>query len=261
MMTSKKSISRRQILGAYVAGTGFAAVSAGGTPSSVAATNDDLVMHSFSQLRARAEARRLAGGEALAATETALIIVDMMNLFCDPVWMSGGSPDEERRLKGVFARIVPNIQETLQAFRRVNALVVHVTNAKWTREGREVVPYQRRRDYGLFDSERMSVIDALKPVAGEIQIRKVTSSAFTATGLDFLLRNAGIRNVVLCGQYGNACVFYSLIQSRELGFDSYWLEDAMLYGNASSRLIFEPLIGAKWARLVTTQTVVGAVQS
>lgn len=132
-------------------------------------------------------------------------------------------------------------------------------NAKWTEEGREVVRYQRGRDYDLFDTNQMSVIDALKPQPGELQIRKVTSSAFTATGLEFMLRNAAIDNVVLTGQYGSACVFYSLIQSREFGFNNYWVDDAILYDGDGAKSIFRPLVGAYWARLSSSRQLVRAL--
>ena len=259
-MSLPPSLNRRDLLYASAACGGMAAVPQGGNLLG-AATEDAVIGRALEQFRAAADRRRLVDGERLAKKETALIIVDMINLFCDPKWMSGGNPDSERRLRSEFSRIIPNLQRTLEAFREADALIVHVMNAKWTDEGREVVPYQRGRDYDRFDTTKMSVIDALKPLSGEIQIRKVTSSAFTATGLDFLLRNAGIKNVVLSGQYGNACVFYSLIQSREFGFDNYWLEDGLLYGNEASQLIFEPLVGAYWARLAATQTVIRALDS
>lgn len=223
-------------------------------PNSPGPTADEAIH----QLEAAAGQRSLKG-DFLPPAKTALVIIDMMNLFCDVKWMSGGSAESEDWLRGEFARIIPNLQLALEAFRKAGALVVHVVNAKWTREAREVVPYQRGRDYGLFDTERMSVIEPLKPQEGEILIRKVTSSAFTATGLDFMLRNAGIENVVLAGQYGSACVFYSLIQSREFGFQNYWLDDAILYGGASAKVLFRPLVGAYWARLATTGQIVRAI--
>ncbi len=203
--------------------------------------------------------KRLESGEALPPDRTALIIIDMMNRFCDPKWLSGGNPERAREIAGLLDRIVPNLQMTLEAFRKAGGLIVHVVNAKWTQEGREVVSYQRGRDYDLFDTEAMSVIDALAPRPGEIVVRKVASSAFTGTGLDFLLRNAGIENVVLSGQYGSACVFYSLIQSREFRFRNIWLEDGILYGSEASKPLFLTLVGHMWARLATTQEVVKAL--
>ncbi len=205
--------------------------------------------------------KRMDRGEVLAPETTALVIVDMMNLFCDAKWLSGGNMEKEKWFVAELGTIIPNIQMVLEAFRKVDALVIHVVNAKWTRDGREVVPYQRGRDYDLFDTPKMSVIEPLMPRPGEIVIRKVASSAFTGTGLEFLLRNAEVTDVVLCGQYGDGCVFYTLIQSREFGFTNYWLEDAILYSSEIDKVLFTPLVGMKWARLARvkdTATALGA---
>jgi nicotinamidase-related amidase len=183
-----------------------------------------------------------------------------MNRFCDPHWLGGGDEASGQYFAGEFEKAIPRIRAVLQAFRDAGALVVHVVNAKWTVEGREVVPYARGRDYDLFDTHAMSVIDELAPIPGEIMIRKVASSAFTATGLDFLLHNAGIENVVITGQYGNACCFYSLIHSREAGFSNFWVVDALVYGGDLYKNIIAPLVGAMWAKLTTSEQIAGALQ-
>jgi nicotinamidase-related amidase len=199
--------------------------------------------------------RRLGRDEALPPARTALIVVDMMRRFCDPRWLAGGDAARERWYAAELDRIIPNLTRLLDGFRQAGALVVHVVNARWTTDGRDVVPYQRGRDYDLFDTAAMSVIDALAPRPGEIVIRKVASSAFTGTGLDFLLRNAGVERLVLSGQYGNACVFYTLIQGRELGFHNYWAEDAILYGSAVHQALFAALVGANWATLASVEDI------
>ena len=105
----------------------------------------------------------------------------------------------------------------------------------------------------------MSVIPELTPVPGEIVIRKVASSAFMGTGLDYMLRNAAIEHVAIAGQYGNACCFYSLIHSRETGFDNVWLEDGLIYGTETYKHLFQAIVGANWARLATCGEVARAV--
>ena len=197
--------------------------------------------------------KRISPGEVLTPSRSALIIVDMMNRFCDPEWQSDNDPKRAAWLNVELRDAIPGIRKALDGFRKANGLVVHVVNARWTTDGREVVRYQRGRDYELFDSEAMSVIDELAPIPGEVIVRKVASSAFTGTGLDFLLNNAGIENVVLCGQWGNACVFYSLIQSREFGFNNYWLEDGILYSSETFKQLFPALVGSSWARLAVAE--------
>lgn len=226
--------------------------------STEAAPADPSTMIDLSVFRTK----RLGERETLPPDKTALIIVDMMNRFCDPQWMSHGSEERARWVAAELAVIIPNIRKVLDAFRKAGGLVVHVVNARWTKDGREVVKYQRGRDYDYFDSHAMSVIEELRPQRGEIVVRKVTSSAFTGTGLDFMLNNAGIENVVLSGQYGSACVFYTLIQSREFGFSNVWLEDGLLYGGGEPyKRVFQALVGTMWAKLASTPEVVRAISS
>lgn len=205
--------------------------------------------------------RRIDPIQALPGDRTALIIVDMMVRFCDPDWLSKGNAARCAWFASELDRVIPRIGRTLKVARSSGALVVHVVNAKWTRDGRDAVPYSRGRDYDLFDTEPMSVIEPLAPRAGEVMIRKVGSSPFTGTGLEFILRNAGIEHVVLCGQYGNACVFYALIQSRELGFDNFWLEDGILYSSEMNAHLFPALVGSSWAALASSDEISGAMFS
>jgi len=203
--------------------------------------------------------RRIDPARRLAPDRTALLIIDMMNRFCDAAWLAGGNAQRAEWFQEELARIIPNVQACLEAFREAGGLVVHVVNAKWTDGAKEAVPYQRGRDYDLFDTDAMSVIDQLAPRPGEIIVRKVASSAFTGTGLEFLLRNADIENIVLSGQYGDACVFYSLIQSREFGFENLWLEDGLLYSSAESAALFPGLVGSRWATLASAREVSSAL--
>ena len=203
--------------------------------------------------------KTIKAGTILDASKSALVIVDMMNRFCDAKWLAHGDEQKEQWFEDGLDQIIPNLQIVLEDFRACRGLVVHVVNAKWTESGRDVVPYQRGRDYDHFDSQPMSVIGPLEPRPGEVVIRKVASSAFTGTGLEFILRNAGIETVVLGGQYGGACVFYTLIQSRELGFENYWVGDAILYGSEKNQAIIQALVGSQWATLASTREVVHAL--
>ncbi len=208
---------------------------------------------------AQFKTNHLANDAVLPPEKTALIIVDMMRRFCDPAWLSGGNTESERWFTSKLQTVIPNLRAILDAFRAAGGLVVHVVNAKWTAAAREAVPYQRGREYDYFDSHAMSVVDELAPQRDEIIVRKLTSSAFTGTGLDYMLNNAGIRNVVLTGQYGGACVFYSLIQSREYGFTNYWPTDAILHASALDQAMITPLVGTRWATLATAAQISQAV--
>ena len=215
---------------------------------------------------------RLADSERFHADRTALIIIDMNNHFCDPqAWAEDdmqfnlpepyGSEERVRYFSQELERIIPNIQTALSTFRSAGALIVHVTMGKWTVDARDMVGYMHGRNYDFFDSPATSIIKALQPIAGEIQIRKSASSAFTGTGLEFMLRNAGIERVVLCGQLGNGCVLYTLIQSREYGFQNYWVNDAIHYQGQPFADLVPMLVGSRWAKLVETRQLAAALKS
>ena len=213
----------------------------------------------------------LPDAERLPADKTALLIIDMNNHFCDAQAWAGDDmqfnlPEPygpEQRVKYFsqeLERVIPNIQTALSTFRSAGALIVHVTMGKWTADARDMVQYMHGRNYDYFDSPATSIIEPLQPVAGEIQIRKPTSSAFTGTGLEYMLRNAGIEHVVLCGQLGNGCVLYTLIQSREFGFQNYWVNDAILYQGEPFADMLPPLIGSRWAKLAETRQLAVALK-
>ncbi len=200
--------------------------------------------------------QRIAKDETLEPEKTALIIIDMMNRFCNPVWLAQGDHERAEWFARELDYVIPNVTDALRIFREAGALVVHAVCARWTLDKRDAPLHMRERDYDLFDTPGMSVIDQLAPQPGEILIRKTSGSVFTGTGLEYLLHQASIENVVLCGQYGSACVFYSLIQSREFGFQQrVWLEDCILYGNETSKHLFPALVGQHWAKLATRKEV------
>jgi nicotinamidase-related amidase len=51
-------------------------------------------------------------------------------------------------------------------------------------------------------------------------------SAFTGSGLDALLRNASVTDVVLCGVITNACVLLSALEAWDLGYSVSIVDDA-----------------------------------
>ncbi len=204
--------------------------------------------------------QRIAEDEVLEPEKTALIIIDMMNRFCNPVWLAQGNHQKAEWFARELSYVIPNVTDALHMFRAAGALVVHAVCARWTLDKRDAPLHMRERDYDLFDTPAMSVIDQLAPLPGELLVRKTTGSVFTGTGLEYLLHNAGIENLVLCGQYGSACVFYSLIQSREFGFKKrFWLEDCILYGNETSKHLFPALVGQHWAILSNRDEVARAL--
>lgn len=183
--------------------------------------------------------------------KTALLIIDMINSFCPP--QADDSPEWVRHLWG---RVVPAAQALLEAARERGVRVVHVQQGRWTGDGHDLVPYMWGRPYGTFDSEEMAIIPQLAPAPGEIVIQKVGSSAFTTTGLDRILRHLGVEYLVLTGQWSTACVFYTLIGGRELGYGNVIVSDASLAPSEEMHELFLSLIGAQWGLVRSAADVI-----
>jgi len=100
-------------------------------------------------------------------------------------------------------------------------------------------------------------IDGMAPVAGEdICLPKTSCSVFQSTNLDYILRNLGTEQLVVCGQLTDQCVESAVRDAADLGYLVTVVEDAC---GANSESDHEKgLYGMKgFARKVTTEQVLG----
>nr|WP_272888489.1 isochorismatase family cysteine hydrolase [Stutzerimonas stutzeri] len=167
---------------------------------------------------------------------TALLVIDMQRDFCAP----GGYADQAGLdIERLRAPIEP-IRQLLVAARRCGLFIAH------TREGHRAdlsdLPETKRRraqasgapigtpgpmgrlmvrgEYGN------DLIDELQPEPGEPVIDKPGYSAFAHTDLELLLRNRGIRQLILTGVTTEVCVSSTLRHAVDLGFSCLTVADA-----------------------------------
>ena len=149
--------------------------------------------------------------DSLDPGETALVVIDMQNFFCAP-----GAPAEVAAAR----EVVPAINRLATETRQLGGLVIWVT---WVMNGSETTSdWQAFLDHFLGDPEKIAVAkEMLKPGGhgtkvwqdlqvepGDVYVPKNRYSAFIngASGLERLLRSAGIRNLLLAGTKTNVCV-------------------------------------------------------
>ncbi|MEM7661210.1 MAG: pyrimidine utilization protein B [Pseudomonadota bacterium] len=175
----------------------------------------------------------------LAASETALIVIDMQNAYATP----GGYVDLAGFDISGAASVIGRIGETLQAARAAGIPIVFLQNGwdpDYVEAGTSKSPnwhksnalktMRKRPDLhgqllarGGWDYE---IVDALKPQPGDIRVAKPRYSAFFNTPLDSLLRSRGIRNLVFVGIATNVCVESTLRDGFHLEYFCTMLEDA-----------------------------------
>jgi ureidoacrylate peracid hydrolase len=140
-------------------------------------------------------------------SHTALLVIDVQNDFC----ASGGFFD---RMGGDIVRIqamIPRLQQFLTEARETRVPVIFIAagygeeylsstdRERYLRVYGRVVPVCRPGTWGAEFYE-------VAPRGGEPVIVKRRYSAFHGTDLDVLLRNRGIRTLVLVGVATNVCV-------------------------------------------------------
>lgn len=158
--------------------------------------------------------------------ESAMLFIDVQN-FC--VRRDGGEfkhvseADIAGKYRYFFDRLktvaVPNMQRLQAAFRAKGIEVLYTTIENLTKDGRD-----RSLDYKIsgFNVPKGSwdgkVIEEIVPGDDEIVLPKSSSSVFISTHIDYLLRNLGVRQLVLCGLVTDQCVESAVRDACDLGY-------------------------------------------
>lgn len=162
--------------------------------------------------------------EALvASTTTALIVLDAENRF----FFTERGGDEL-----AAAAILPNLERVVAAARAADVLRIMVTVSPDPKAQTE--PWERRRRYLSADvAKRLdnspwgrSIVDPIQPRDGEIEVKKLRTSAFFGTPLESYLRKHGVQTVILAGVASNGAVIATTTDAVSRDFYCFVLGDA-----------------------------------
>ncbi|MFK7859746.1 MAG: isochorismatase family cysteine hydrolase [Granulosicoccus sp.] len=172
----------------------------------------------------------------LKPNEAALLLIDVQNFSAHRNGAEFKNLDAgtfEKKFGWYFDqldnRVIPNMQSLLSTCRSAGIEVLHTTIESLTLDGRE-----RSLDYKItgFNVPKGSwdgkVIDELTPLEDEIWLPKGSSSVFVSTHIDYLLRNLGIRQLVICGLITDQCVESAIRDACDLGYLVTQVTDACL---------------------------------
>ncbi len=126
-----------------------------------------------------------------ADKKKAIIVIDMLEDF-----VYGALKNERAK------RIIPNIAKLLSYARQQGWLIVYSNDAHFPKDPEERVWGK----HALAGSEGAKVIRELSPQKGDFVLPKRTYSAFHETGLDLLLRQNNIQELIITGQHTHICV-------------------------------------------------------
>jgi len=170
----------------------------------------------------------------LEPASAALVIIDMQRDFLEPGGFGAALGNDVSLLR----RTIAPTRRLLESARAAGMFVVH------TREGHrpdlaDLPPAKAVRGrfpVGIGDRGPMGrilvrgedghdIIPELAPLPGEPVVDKPGKGAFHATDLDAMLKNRGIRQLLVCGVTTEVCVNTTVREANDRGYDCLVLGD------------------------------------
>ena len=144
----------------------------------------------------------------------ALLIIDVQN-YC-----IGEKAEVSEYFRQSFREtVLPNIRRLQLMCRRDGIEAVYSVIENMTRDGRD-----RSLDYkvtgidvahGSWDAE---VVDEIAPGDDEMVFRKTSSNVFISTNIDYVLRNLGVRSLIVTGLMSDQCVESAVRDACDFGY-------------------------------------------
>jgi ureidoacrylate peracid hydrolase len=157
-----------------------------------------------------------------------LLIIDVQN-YCARAEV--GKTEYFR--KSFRDTVLPNIRRLQSACRAAGIEVIYSVIENLTRDGRD-----RSLDYKIsgIDVPRGSsegqVLDEIAPADDEMIFRKTSSNVFISTNLDYVLRNLGMRSLIVAGIMTDQCVESAVRDACDLGYLVTLVTDACTTSSA-----------------------------
>jgi len=135
----------------------------------------------------------------VAPDRTALIIVDMQKVFCNP---------EGDLYVPATKNITPKIRQLADACRKAGVIVVylrHIVRGDGSDTGRMKDMYPDVDQVLGRNNPMVEVIDELAPGPDDVVVDKLFYSGFHGTDLDTVLRSRDVETLIVCGTVTNVC--------------------------------------------------------
>lgn len=174
--------------------------------------------------------------------KSALVVVDVQRFFARPEYpfaqvfekmVPGVTADYFQR---VDATVLPNIQRLLACFRARKLPIIYFAVGCHAPDGHDLPTWMREFDEVsmMLNGQRVcppvgdpsgAIEDRVAPLPGELVLTKSSSGPGASTNLEQVLRNMGVRSVVVCGLTTAVCVSQTARELADLSFRVIMAED------------------------------------
>lgn len=149
---------------------------------------------------------------------TMVVVIDMINAY--------DHPDASLLIPSV-CEVLPAVRSVIDRARGAGVDVVYVNDnfGRW-----------RSHHYELLQTAlagpHADLVEPIVPDELSLFVVKARHSIFFQTPLDYLLRQAGVEHIVLCGQVTEQCVLYSALDAHIRHFRVTVVRDAVAHIHA-----------------------------
>jgi nicotinamidase-related amidase len=161
--------------------------------------------------------------------ETALLVIDIQNTYLE----AKPDSDDNARWQPFFERmnyiVIPNTASLIADARQRGVEVIFARIACLKQDGRDRSLSQKKPGFNYLllpkDRQDSQLVPELTPQGDEIVVLKTTDSALTGTNLRLILRNMGIKNVVVAGIFTDQCVSSTVRSLADESFNVVVVDD------------------------------------
>ena len=195
--------------------------------------------------------------KTLKPEETVIIVVDFQNNFAAEKGEHYPRLEKQYKESGMLEKSVAAVKKA----RELGVLVVHVTEG-YTNDYRELDwgttgtfhRAQILRQAWKAGTWPVDLYEPMKPGPNDKDIwipNRIAASGFNSNGLDYILKNKGIRNVAVMGYNTEICVYATTLSAHDLGYRTYALKDLMISFRPEFAKQMQEFVYPYWSTVLT----------
>ncbi|MEP7453613.1 isochorismatase family cysteine hydrolase [Phyllobacterium sp. SB3] len=163
------------------------------------------------------------------AGETALLLVDLQRVWLEP-GLDASHPErgpDHYFYRQTAGQTIPNNERLLAAARASGVEVLHTIIQSLTEDGRDCSLDHKLTPIHIAPSRPEGLpVAALAPAGDEIMLPKTSSGVFNSTNIDYVLKNLGIRQLIITGIMTDQCVDMAVRDAADRGYLVTCVSDA-----------------------------------
>lgn len=199
---------------------------------------------------------------------TALLCIDLQRLDADPqgpLFQRASLVGAERGLLAYriqLDEVVERVASLQSVFRQKHLEVIHVRIQSLTANGRErSLLHKSLSIHAAPGSDASEFLPQVAPVGDEIVLNKTSSSPFTSTAIDYVLRNLAITHLVVVGVMTSGCIETTVRDAADRGYLVTLVSDACAARTTEMHEKALKALGALYTQIATTAELIGQLSS